>query len=95
MLNVSRDAVVRERHDDPSHDPRLDADGGTSEPRGQELVYASRIALDRAQIEVNGKPVALSPGMAVTVEIQTGSRRIISYLLSPLARYRHEGLRER
>jgi hemolysin D len=95
VLNVSRDAVVRERHDDPSHDPRLDADSGTSEPRGQELVYASRIALDRTQIEVNGKPVSLSPGMAVTVEIQTGSRRIISYLLSPLARYRHEGLRER
>ena len=34
--------------------------------------------------------VNLSPGMAVTVEIKTGSRRIISYLLSPLLRYRQE-----
>ena len=33
--------------------------------------------------------------MAVTAEIRTGTRRIISYLLSPLLRYRHEGLRER
>lgn len=33
--------------------------------------------------------------MAVTVEIKTGTRRIISYLLSPLARYRQEALRER
>jgi hemolysin D len=33
--------------------------------------------------------------MAVTVEIKTGSRRIIEYLLSPLMRYRHESLRER
>jgi len=33
--------------------------------------------------------------MAVTVEIKTGSRRIISYLLSPLARYSRESLRER
>ena len=39
--------------------------------------------------------VNLSPGMAVTVEIKTGTRRIISYLLSPLARYTHDSLRER
>jgi hemolysin D len=39
--------------------------------------------------------VNLSPGMAVTVEIKTGSRKILSYLLSPLLRYRHETLRER
>jgi hemolysin D len=31
----------------------------------------------------------------VTVEIRTGTRRIISYLLSPLLRYQQEGLRER
>jgi len=35
------------------------------------------------------------PGMAVTVEIKTGSRRVISYLLSPVLRYRQESLRER
>jgi hemolysin D len=39
--------------------------------------------------------VNLSPGMAATVEIKTGSRRIISYLLSPLIRYNQESLRER
>jgi len=33
--------------------------------------------------------------MAVTVEIRTGSRRIVSYLLSPLVRYRQEVMRER
>jgi hemolysin D len=37
----------------------------------------------------------LSPGMAVTVEIKTGSRTILSYLLSPLLHYRQEVLRER
>lgn len=37
----------------------------------------------------------LGPGMAVTVEIKTGARTIISYLLSPLARYKQESLRER
>jgi hypothetical protein len=34
-------------------------------------------------------------GMAVTVEIKTGTRRIINYLMSPLHRYRQESLRER
>ncbi len=33
--------------------------------------------------------------MAVTVGIRTGSRRIISYLLSPLVRYRQEVMREK
>src|SRR5262249_39175036 len=37
--------------------------------------------------------VNLAPGMAVTVEIKTGSRTVISYLLSPLLRYKHESLR--
>jgi hemolysin D len=33
--------------------------------------------------------------MSVTAEIKTGRRRVIEYLLSPLLRYKHEGLRER
>ena len=33
--------------------------------------------------------------MAVTVEISTGSRTVLSYLLSPLSKYAHDSLRER
>jgi hypothetical protein len=39
--------------------------------------------------------VNLSPGMAVTVEVKTGCRAILTYLLSPLLRYKQESLRER
>jgi hemolysin D len=39
--------------------------------------------------------VQLTPGMAVTVEIKTGTRRVIGYLLSPVMKYRHESLQER
>ena len=46
-------------------------------------------------MQIDGRTVNLSPGMAVTVEVKTGSRQILSYLLSPLLRYRHETLRER
>ena len=57
--------------------------------------YAARVSLDRTQMQVEDKMVNLSPGMAVTVEIKTGSRRIISYLLSPLLEYKQEVLKER
>ena len=39
--------------------------------------------------------VDLGPGMAVIAEIKTGKRYVIDYVLSPLVRYRQEGLRER
>jgi len=47
-------------------------------------VYIATITLDRASIDVDGRAVALSPGLAATVDVRTGTRRIISYLLSPL-----------
>jgi len=59
------------------------------------LVYASRISMERSTMEVEGKQVHLSPGMAVTVEVKTGQRRIIEYLLSPLVKSVKESLRER
>ncbi len=59
------------------------------------LVYVSRIGMDRATIQVEGKRIHLSPGMAVTVEIKTGQRRVIDYLLSPLLKSMQESLRER
>jgi hypothetical protein len=57
----------------------------------QELVYSARASLDRTRMQVEDRFVTLA-GMAVTTEIRTGSRTIISYLLSPLIRYH---LRER
>ncbi|MFZ0112809.1 MAG: HlyD family type I secretion periplasmic adaptor subunit, partial [Xanthobacteraceae bacterium] len=60
-----------------------------------ELNYSAGISLDRTQMRIEDRMVNLSPGMAVTVEIKTGSRRILSYLLSPLLRYQQEILHER
>lgn len=96
VVSVSHDAITRERPQDrQGADKQQGAEAASSEPKGQELVYAVRVSLDRSRIQVEDKTVSLSPGMAVTVEIKTGSRSIISYLLSPLVRYRHESLRER
>jgi hemolysin D len=58
-------------------------------------VYDARVSLDRAALKIEGKEVGLSAGMSVMVEIKTGKRRMIEYVLSPLLRYRDESVRER
>ncbi|MGH8296386.1 MAG: HlyD family type I secretion periplasmic adaptor subunit, partial [Steroidobacteraceae bacterium] len=63
--------------------------------RSHQLVYTARIALSRTALDIDGKEVALEPGMAITAEIKTGKRRVLDYLLSPLRRYTHDALRER
>lgn len=47
-------------------------------------VYMATVTLDRDTIEVDGRRVPLTAGLAATVDIRTGSRAIISYLVSPL-----------
>lgn len=59
------------------------------------LIYPTRVSMERSTIQVEGKQVNLSPGMAVTVEIKTNKRRLIEYLLSPLLKSVKESLRER
>jgi hemolysin D len=95
VVSVSHDAISRDKPDNRSADKGSSVEAGNSELPGQELVYSARVSLDRTRMQVEDKLVNLSPGMAVTTEIRTGNRRIISYLLSPLIRYQHESLRER
>jgi hemolysin D len=95
VLNVSPDAITRQKPQDNYNNKNLGNESESSEPKGQEMVYAARVSLDQTQMQIEDKLVNLSPGMAVTVEIKTGSRRIISYLLSPVLKYKQESLRER
>jgi hemolysin D len=95
VLSVSRDAIVRDLPAESKKNGAEGAESTSSEPKGQELSYAAHVSLDRTQIQVDGGVANLSPGMAVTVEIRTGSRRVMSYLLSPLLRNVHDSLRER
>ena len=59
------------------------------------LLYSTKVTLDRSTIAVNGHDMPLSAGMTVKVEIKTGDRRIIEYVLSPLIRHKRESLNER
>jgi hemolysin D len=95
VLSVSQDAIIRNQPQDRAGERRPGAQTDSSEPKGQELNYSARVSLDRTRMQVENRMVDLSPGMAVTVEVKTGSRTILSYLLSPLLRYQQEVLHER
>jgi hemolysin D len=97
VLGVSGDSIQRDKPAGAQNaaDKPSNTGARTSEPAGQELVYAARVSLDRTRMLIDDRMVDLAPGMAVTVEIKTGQRRIIEFLLSPLLRYRQESLRER
>ena len=95
---VSRDTITNgsngksgngSQQQDDSRDPDA-ADG-----QHPESAYVARISLAQATIDTEDGLRPLEPGMTVTAEIKTGRRRVIEYLLSPLLRYKHEGLRER
>ena len=95
VTSISGDAISQERPGDNSNTGGSSSDSSSSEPKGQELIYSARLSLDETQMNIDGRLVNLSPGMAVTAEIVTGRRRIISYLLSPIAKYSHDILHER
>jgi hemolysin D len=72
---------------------RVGADAVNDEKRG--ALFPATLTLQATHIDVEGKPVRLSPGMNLTAEIKTGKRRVIEYLLSPVQRAGNESLRER
>jgi hemolysin D len=96
IVSVSQDAITQQKPPLSAEDQKKSgAENETSEPKGQELVYMARIALDKTQMQIDDRLVNLSPGMAVTVEIKTGTRRVIEYLLSPIFKHKEEALHER
>lgn len=71
----------------------LSADSASDDP--QNGTYKARIALARETMTIDGAAVRLTPGMTVTVDIRTGARTVLDYLLTPMLRITNEALRER
>lgn len=99
-------AVVRVAHDaipQPDADQREQNPAGAAKDNGlfgggqrfQNLVYPVTLHMDRTVMASEGSEVPLVPGMAVTVEIKTGTRRILSYLFSPILQVATTAFRER
>ena len=98
VVDVSRDRVGERAPTDPnkanssaSQDQSQDARDAQAQGSG----YVAHVALDATHITVDGRDELITPGMAVTAEIKTGKRSVISYLLSPVMKYAHEGMSER
>jgi hemolysin D len=75
--------IVRKVAQDATHDDKL----GT--------IYRTLIDLEHDTIEVDGRAVRLKPGMNAVIDIETGRRRVIEYILTPILKYQDEALRER
>ena len=87
---VSRDTVQSQDLDARTAQPSPDRPPEETRP-----LYQVRVRPLAATMAIDGHPTALTPGMAVTVEIRTGNRRVIDYLLDPVLKRVAESARER
>lgn len=58
-------------------------------------VYIATIRLERTYINVDYARLPLTAGLSATIDVRTGTRRIISYLLSPIVTSAKQAARER
>ena len=87
VAKVSRDAVDERdatNLSDAANAAKVQQGPSGQPSRTQNLVFPATVRPALKTINIDGKDVALTPGIAVTVEIKTGQRRAIDYLLSPL-----------
>ena len=72
------------------------ASAPTSAPgQPESFVFPVTIEIDQTSMRIGDADIPLTPGMTVSVEIKTDSRRVIDYLLSPLSKVASESLKER
>lgn len=60
-----------------------------------ETFYLVRVKTDRAVLIKDGREYAIMPGMIASVDIITGRKTILAYLMKPINKAREEALRER
>jgi hemolysin D len=84
---VSRDAVDQRDSavlSDAATAAKPQAATPSTPAKTENLVFPATIKVTQRSIVIDGKEIDLIPGMSVSVEIKTGRRRAIDYLLSPL-----------
>jgi len=97
VTRVAHDAIplpdAQSAEGNPAKPPRNDYFAGAQ--RVQNLYFPATLRAQKASMTIDGVEIPLSPGMAVTVEIKTGKRRILEYLFSPLVETASRAMRER
>lgn len=97
VVRIARDAIPQPEagqiEGNPAQSTRGSLLGGAQ--RTQNLVFQVILKPEKEIIGVEGEQVKLLPGMAVSAEIKTGSRRMIEFVFSPLATIGTQSMRER
>jgi len=97
LTNLASDAIPAPDASQQEGNPALSSRdrGFAGGERVQNLVFAATLKPDTTHLVADGVEIPLSSGMAVTVEIKTGSRRILEYLFSPLVEVATKAMKER
>jgi hemolysin D len=97
VTHVANDAIpepdARQIEGDPTKPGESKQPAGAQ--RVQNLVFPVTLSTTADSMMIDGRRVALMPGMAVTGEIKTSQRRIIDFILAPLKEVTNESMRER
>jgi len=73
---------------------QIGADTITDEDK-KTTYYIIKLRTDRSHLGTDEKPLLIIPGMVASVDIITGKKTVLSYLLKPIVRARAEALHER
>jgi hemolysin D len=97
VTRVASDAIpepdAQQTEGNPTRAPKDRTFAGAQ--RTQNLVFPVTLTPDRKVMSVDGQTIPLTPGMAVSVEIATGNRRILEYIFSPLVETASQAMKER
>ncbi len=97
VTRIAKDAIpapdATATEGDPAH--AGSAVGFAGGERMQNLVFAVGLEPEASAINVDGVDQPLTSGMAATVELKTGTRRVLEYLFSPLVGVASSAMRER
>lgn len=67
----------------------------TVESKSGETFYLVKLAADRSSVLYRGQELPVIPGMVASVDIFTGKKTIMTYLLKPIIKAKDSALRER
>ncbi len=97
VTRIAKDAIPEPDANAIEGDPTRvsNAAGFAGGERMQNLVFPVVLKPDAETIAVDGLIQPLTSGMAVTVELKTGARRMLEYLFSPLVEVASKAMRER
>ncbi len=73
---------------------RIGADTVTRSERDDEEVFVVEIRTNHSMLDGNGVAVEIIPGMIAEVDILTGKKTVLDYLLQPIVKVKDQALRE-